>query len=383
MTSTAQGAMEPAPQASMPVAGMASGDTRTLPRTDVPSDFKDMLEMAKELSEASDFLPAKLRGSPGNILAMMLQARALDIPLAVAWNEIYSPSSRGGVGKSAKLQRALARRAGHRLAYVSYDKNQAVLLIQLKGESEPRRVQYTIQDASRMGYLDEGYSNHRNWLRQPERMLVARVTTRAIDMYCPEVALGMAPEDELDDGFEITSDVVTAYDAEDKERVKKILRTAETIDCMGDGAKRLQALRDLWVESADYLGFSADDTGEYAVRQVLMEKMKEADGVAKRQAAGEPVPQGDDEKPKRKRAPRKTAAKKTTTGAAKKAAPRKAAAKKTAPAPKAEPESETLAADADEDVSAEGERGDMPCGCTVQDMVFGGGHTCGKEGDNG
>lgn len=273
--------------------------SHVLPGTDVPTDFTQMLKMAEMLAQAGNFLPEKLRGEPHSILAVMLHARALNIPLAVAWKELYVAWD-GSVGQTAKLARALARRAGHRIKYVEYDRFHAVCLIHCKGEPEAHEVRFTIQDAINMGLTDTGKSGKggQQYTKQPENMLVARVTTRAINRYCPEVLLGMplTEEDMLaeeGDSYAFPdNDAVSAIREEHREAVADLLRLAELTGGQGNGVVRLALLRDLFAVGRDglVLDFAADSTGEYSVRQVLLEKAKEANELAKRQASGEGEP---------------------------------------------------------------------------------------------
>lgn len=285
---------------------VAPVSSQVLPRTDVPNDFNQMMQLAEQLAKADDFLPARLRGKPGNVLAIMMRARALDIPLAVAWDELFVAKA-GQMGQTAKLVRALARRAGHRIAYPSYDRFHAVALIQCKGETVVHEVRFTIQEAQAMGLTEPSPVTGKGgeqWHRQPENMLIARVTTRAVNRYCPEVMLGLGHElreAELDEPIEgVSSDLLVAHQEESRRKVAAVLRVAEEVDrkLEADGEVRLLALRELFLNARDngVLDFAADDTGEYSVRAVITEKMMAADLQAKAQAAGEKprpeVPEG-------------------------------------------------------------------------------------------
>ena len=126
---------EPATPASTALAPVSS---HRLPDTDVPTDFDVMMRMAEQLASADKFLPDELAGKPGNVLALMLRARALNVPFAVACDELYIQRKGGKISQSARLVRALARRAGHRFFTLESDNNHCVLLIQLAGEKSPR-----------------------------------------------------------------------------------------------------------------------------------------------------------------------------------------------------------------------------------------------------
>lgn len=263
-----------------------------LPTTDVPTDFTQMMQLAEQLATATDFLPEALRGKPGNVLAVMLRARALDIPLAVAWDELYV--IKGSIGQSARLVRGLARRAGHRIAYVEHDRFHAVALIHCAGEATPHEVRFTFQEAVSMGLTEANQygKGGENWDRQPENMLIARVTTRAVTWYCPEVMLGLgsayvegAPED-----LAPTSDLMDSMRADNQEKVDWALRmTGLIVAKQGNGAQRLELLRSVFLDARDHLVLdcAADADGMRSVRNLLTEHMRDADRLAKAQAAGE------------------------------------------------------------------------------------------------
>lgn len=425
-------------------ASMAAGQvsSHTLGATDVPLDFNQMLELAEKLAEAGEFLPVKLRKKPHNILALMFHARALNIPLAVAWKELYIAGD-GAVSQSARLVRALARRAGHRIAYVEHDRFHAVALIQIKGEPEPHEVRFTIQEAIAMGLTDGGASGKggKQYDAQPENMMVARVTTRAVTRYCPEVMLGMPDghDDIGDEPMMPSNDVVSAVRQEHREKVTEILLLAELTFRQDNGAVRLHLLRELFMEARDGLviDFAADDTGEYSVRNVLVEKMSEANELAKAQAAGkaepvdpaggpqtlddlrslaQPEPSAEPEqptepepevKPKRRRAVKKTAAAPEKTQAdpageggapaeakvprARKAPAKKAAAAKAAavapkvavitdvqPGPRPAESPAGRSADRPGGQPGTDDRRILPCGCVVDQVISSGKHadTC-------
>lgn len=361
--------------------------------TDVPDSITDMMALAQMLATADQFVPPAVMGNAGNALALMLRARALNVEMAIAWDELYL--SGGDVGMSARLVRALARRAGHRFKYVEHTRHQAVLLFQVAGEKEPHEVIFTMQDAMNMGLTDPEFNKFaREWERQPENMLVARVTTRAVTRHAPEVALGLAGllTGAADEGLEVDSDAVSALKEEHRAAVAKTLREAEDTEAVEDGEKRLAVLRDVFVtgREAGVLDFAADDTGEYTVRQVLTEKLVAADQLAKQQAAKQQAeaqaaateateePQEETPKPARKRASAKPAkapqqpqgdaadgtapAPPAKAAPAKKAPAKKPATKKAPARPPARP------------VSAARESRKAPCGCDVDSILTSGIH---------
>jgi hypothetical protein len=265
--------------------------------TDVPNDFQLMMEMARELAGAEHFLPTELQGKPGNVLALMLRARALNIPFAVACDELYIQRRSNKVAQSARLVRALARRAGHKFMTLQSDRHHCVLLIQLAGEREPRRVEFTMQDAHRMGLTDPAGNNKGGqWDKQPENMLYARATTRAVSRYCPEVMLGMGSDflyDESpneDDVPRDQEDVLAAYREEDQKLVAQVLEAVKDTEYLEDGAERESILMKLGMDYPQVLAYAADETKEFTVRDVLLGKLAAAKSRKEAQARGEAVP---------------------------------------------------------------------------------------------
>lgn len=284
----------PAPPASTALAPVSS---HGLADTDVPNDFQLMMEMARELATAEHFLPTELQGKAGNVLALMLRARALNIPFAVACDELYIQRRSNKVAQSARLVRALARRAGHKFMTVVSDRQHCVQLILLKGEAEPRRVEFTMQDAHRMGLTDPAGNNKGGqWDKQPENMLFARCTTRAVSRYCPEVMLGMGSdflyeespaEDDLTKGQD---DILAAFQEEDKKLVEQVLAAAADTDHLDSGQEREEILLKLGMDYPQVLNYASDESCEFTVRQVLLGKMRDARERKEKQAKGLEVP---------------------------------------------------------------------------------------------
>lgn len=255
----------------------AGGVYRSVPGTDVPESFADMMVMAKALSKARRGMPEALQGQPYEVLSVMLRARALNIPIAVAIDYLYFGDDNRSV-VMAKLARTLARRAGHRFAFPVHDRTRVVMLLQLRGESRPRRLEYTIADAQAAGLLDPVRDKDGYWTRFPEDMLVARVSVRAINRFCPEVVMGLSDQhlfdDSLDGGF--FSDVVSPYRKRDVKAVARVLRRLAELRSLGDPSVRLDALRHLWQGNLPVLDFAVDAEGSASVRHVLFDAMEEA-----------------------------------------------------------------------------------------------------------
>ncbi|MFE2934916.1 hypothetical protein [Streptomyces sp. NPDC059278] len=427
--------------ASMPAGQLSS---HPLLGTDVPTDIAQMMQLAQELSKADAYVPPELRGKPANIVALMMRARGLNIPLSVAWDELYDAGD-GDVGRTAKLVRALARRAGHDLEYVEHDKFHAIALLTL-ADGRKHEVRYTIQEAVEMGLMDPARDGSEDWERQPENMLVARVTTRAVNWYCPEVFLGIGVDRGKPEDTSLNVSTVVEVREERRAHVRLLLAMTGAAGQQPNGAVRMRLLREVFMRARDgmLLDFAADDSGEQSVRHILVDAIRGADVLAKAQGAGEaeaadpatgpqtlddlrslveaefpkepeaaPEEPKAEEKPKRRRAAKKTApaAEKTQGATAPRAgAPakakvpraRKAPAKKAQAAgapvvdvqPGAQPPGSPAGRAADRPggrvvpaqakttdeprVNEERKKRELPCGCLVDDVIRKGVHadTC-------
>ncbi|MFC4328271.1 hypothetical protein ACFPC0_10585 [Streptomyces andamanensis] len=258
-----------------------------LPGTDVPADFGQMMQLAELLSEAELFVPPKLRGRMADIIALMVRARGMDVPLAVAFDELYEAKD-GDVGKTARLQRALARRAGHRIDFVEHDRYHAIAVITL-ADGERHEVAYSIQDAIEMGYTDPSHPNAAHWLKQPENMLVARVTTRAVNWFCPEVLLGLGADAMHADDQAVNADTVVQVREERAAQVTEALALLELAGAQPNGAVRGNLIRQLFMEcrGAMLLDYGVPDDPAVSVRHRLVAALVEADKLAAAQSAGD------------------------------------------------------------------------------------------------
>lgn len=269
-----------------------------LPGTDVPADFTQMLKLAETLADAEMYVPPHLHKKPADILGLMMRARAMDIPLATAWDELYATKD-GEVSRRAKLVRALARRAGHRIDFVERDRFHAVALV-TTADGEKHEVSFRIEEAIERGYTDPSYPYADAWTRMPEDMLVARVTTRAVNWFCPEVLLGMGADlAEHADEPQNASRVVEIRE-ERRAQVNQVLRLVGLSDRQPNGMVRLNLLRQVFMECRDamLLDYATDETQQASVRHVLTDAMRAADAVAKAQSSGQAPTADPDDGPK-------------------------------------------------------------------------------------
>lgn len=151
---------------------------------DGPAEFAIMWQMAESLAEAT-ILPRHFYKQPGNVFAVMAQARAADIPVFVALQHFNVIDGR--VEESAELVRAMLYRAGWRFDFPKVSDTEASMRLWAPGADEPITERFTIIEAANMGLTKKD-----NWVKTPASMLVARVTTRAASRHAPHVTMGLA-----------------------------------------------------------------------------------------------------------------------------------------------------------------------------------------------
>ena len=183
------------------------------------------VEMAKAtaIAKAGDLLPRTYRSNPGAVLLAMDWAdrvglSVMDAIHGVAWVQ-------GKPVIDATLQRALATRAGYRILVTDASRESVTAKVVLTATGETLgSVTYTIEDARTAGLAGKD-----NWKKNPEDMLVARATSRAVRRFCSDVLVGGGlTEDEVesleDDPYvpqEAPTAVVEATDVVDAEVVEE------------------------------------------------------------------------------------------------------------------------------------------------------------------
>lgn len=153
---------------------------------------------------ASQLVPAHLRGKPADCLIGLMMAKQIgDNPLTVLQN-IYIVG--GKAGWSATYMIARANQSGVFRGRITWDETGA-------GDSLAVTAKATLADtgeeirvtASMQMAKAEGWSKNQKYQTMPAHMLRWRSATMLVRLYCPEVMLGMATTDELEDVAASTS----------------------------------------------------------------------------------------------------------------------------------------------------------------------------------
>ena len=233
---------------------------RFVPPGPTMADWLRMAEVLAASGRASG-LPDMLLGDPSAVVAKMLHAQALDIPLWTAVQDTFVVD--GQVGMSAALMRALLLRAGHQYDVERCDKTMCTMtLYRVEQPTKVLRCSWTLEEATVAGLTKKAV-----WERYPTDMLAARCTGRLVRRYAPDVARGFGytreeleqaaadrhhgqwmATSELDDEVAETVRLVDA--AEDQSSVEAIARRAALAGLMqqttADGTPLREYLTRTW-----------------------------------------------------------------------------------------------------------------------------------------
>lgn len=162
-------------------------------------DRQDDWNYAKALATASDLLPRKFQGNPGNVLVAMEYARSLGLPLMQGITGVQVID--GVPSLSALTMQALVRRAGHKLRIAGDDEHAECAIVRADDPTFTYRVTYTLADAERAGLLTlapDGSirSRHKSgaptqWELRPRSMLKARAISECVRESCADVLAGI------------------------------------------------------------------------------------------------------------------------------------------------------------------------------------------------
>jgi hypothetical protein len=171
-----------------PVALARPAAPAAVPATD---HLGSMMEMARMLAAAKQAIPSAYQQNPGAVMLALgfAESRGLDILTVVG-----SVAFVGGKPIiDATLQRALAKRGGYTIKVTEASTESATVEVWENGV-QLGAATYTIADATTAGLAGKD-----NWRKNPEDMLVARATTRAIRRHAPDVMTGVLAQDEADE----------------------------------------------------------------------------------------------------------------------------------------------------------------------------------------
>ena len=158
------------------------------------ADLEGQFRIATALSNATEAMPKGYRKQPGAVLLALAWGQSHGVDILTAIQNVSFIDGKAAV--DATMQRALAKRAGYELTITVTADGVTVGISQ--GGRHLGEATYTAADAEVAGLTRKD-----NWKRNPEDMLVARATTRAVRRFAPDVLLGMLVADEVDDTPEL------------------------------------------------------------------------------------------------------------------------------------------------------------------------------------
>ena len=242
------------------------------PPVPVPQADQEMKRLEVERAYAADIASAKMavpseyRNNPGAVILAQGFANTHGLDILTTIQSVAMVNGRPVI--NATLQRALVKRAGYKLRITHADKTSATVKIVEPDGEEAGEATYSMEDAQTAGLAGKD-----NWKKNPEDMLIARATTRAIKRFAPEVLLGVTTEDELEvieaiapaeppAETDSTPESESVDDVEDAEVVQETESSAEDQTSAPQWASSVQALTAALKASgkkkADLLRFTAE-----------------------------------------------------------------------------------------------------------------------------
>lgn len=142
----------------------------------------------------SNLVPEAYRGKPENVFVAMMMGRDLGLSTMQAMRGIYVVH--GTPAASAMLLVGLVRRSGECMVWrmVESTDTHATIETQRRGDREPTRYTYTVEDAKQAGLLPA--KGDSNWAKRPRTMLRHRAESELARTVYPDVIQGLYTEDE-------------------------------------------------------------------------------------------------------------------------------------------------------------------------------------------
>jgi hypothetical protein len=258
-----------------------------------PRDIEGQLRKSEQLAKARTAIPRQYRENPGDILALMEHAMALDISLSVAWDNLhFNPEGVGGM--RARLMHALLIRAGHHVQPVHYDDKIVRMMLHRTDGMPSGGAQWSLAEAIRNRLPEKDRSA---WHGYSGDMLWARCLSRLARRWAPDVVLGFYAAEELsdigadhvDEGLDPADMSMAMRDADGH-----LTPAPDVVKLLSDAdPKNLDQLRHLWKRATE-----EGLTGAYAgtvdgvmltVRDLLFDLMSHAETAQPRTPQGVPL----------------------------------------------------------------------------------------------
>lgn len=132
----------------------------------------------------TSFVPEEFRGKPAETAAAILAGNELGFSPISSLNAFHI--IKGRAAPNALALRAVCQSAGHEFDLVESTPARAVMKARRRGTDRWQTVTWDIQRAQRLNYL-----GRKQWIEQPQSMLVARVTSEAARLVGADAIMGI------------------------------------------------------------------------------------------------------------------------------------------------------------------------------------------------
>ena len=165
-----------------------------------PRSMDDARQLAKWMHESRMF---SAYGTPQAVLSTMLLGRELGMPAMAALRSVHVIEGKHSL--SADLMVALVLRSGMAEYFSVVESTDALCTFETKrkGNPQPQRLTYTIEQAKQAGLLGPTRSGKpSNWDKMPLQMLRARAKSELARLEYPDLLAGLYTPEELRDAHE-------------------------------------------------------------------------------------------------------------------------------------------------------------------------------------
>jgi hypothetical protein len=139
----------------------------------------------------TDFVPEAMRGKPAVVAAAILYGRELGMEPMTALRSINVV--KGKPSLSSEAMRALVLAAGHDIRIAEMTATRCVIEGRRRGQDEPTRVAYSMDDAKRAGLAGQA-----QYTKMPRQMLTARATAELCRLIFADVIGGLIAVEEAE-----------------------------------------------------------------------------------------------------------------------------------------------------------------------------------------
>lgn len=154
---------------------------------DGPTDPAGRREEARFIASAGGTIAPLFRRNPGACMMLLYRAQSLDIPVAVAIENLHWDDRLGKGAMSAQLMAGLLKRAGYRFKVTTSTNERVEMTFWGPDGKRLGTARWTMADA-----IAAGVAGHHLWQAFPEDSLWARCLMRGARRYAQDVGTGLA-----------------------------------------------------------------------------------------------------------------------------------------------------------------------------------------------